>query len=366
MSPHRGIEPLLASQMKSFFVCWFLSFCFFPSSCTAGDSTEYTACAPRSCSGIPIDYPFSLSSAPSTSCGFPELNLTCQGDEANARPFLVTRTGLKFIVKGINYRTQTIKLVIDPSTIMVSKCPHPSTNITLFNITNGGRLPLNFATNYGPVTFFYGCSAKPSASGRLDSDLGVHIPGYNFTSNLVLGCSISEANFYTYAFSNEDNLYEAYNWLSSCKATLSFPVLASSFSGGARDMATSLFINEFDLVWAVDSMGICAASGGRCGYNITSGYFLCFCKQESRNCSPLSVLSPQMAPQHIETVVTSKLYESYGTLKQMDANHNRPSSSYRQFSVSMFTVRHSIPLGFSFEKTSYRKRMLPTPCTRKS
>ncbi|XP_031499900.1 rust resistance kinase Lr10-like [Nymphaea colorata] len=270
--------------MKAFFFCSFLFFCFNPSF-TAADSPEYRDCAPASCNGIDVNYPFSLyASTPGTSCAFPGLNLTCQGDEADALLFLNTPTGLKFIVKSINYTAQTIKLAIDRSLMLGSHggCFYPSINVTLFNITNDD-LPLRFTTNYRSVILFYRCSTKPNATGGFNQSLD-YIPGQN---NIVSVCSSPASTSYSYAFSNDDYLYKSFRWFNFCKAMVSFPILASSFSSGFSDISLS---DEFDLGWTVESMTLCAdctASGGRCGYSTIGNGFLCFCRQGSRygNCN---------------------------------------------------------------------------------
>ncbi|KAF3792375.1 putative LRR receptor-like serine/threonine-protein kinase [Nymphaea thermarum] len=247
---------------------------------SAADSPDFAACAPASCNGIDVNYPFSLSaSTPDTSCAFPGLNLTCQGDKANALLFLNTPTGLKLIVKNINYTTQTIKLAIDRSLMLDihGRCFRPSRNITLSNITND-HLPLRFTTNYRSVILFYGCSTKPSDTGGFDPHLG-YIPGQN---NTVSVCSNPASTIYSYAFSTDDYLYEGFRWFNFCLARVSFPILAPSFSSDFSDISLS---DEFDLVWVVESMTLCAdctASGGRCGYSTIGNGFLCFCRQGSR------------------------------------------------------------------------------------
>ncbi|KAF3787826.1 hypothetical protein EJ110_NYTH22349 [Nymphaea thermarum] len=176
----------------------------------------------------------------STDCG---LNLTCQRDEADALLFLNTPTGLKFIVKSINYTAQTIKLAIGPLQIQI-----------------GDPLP--------------GQNATGGFDRHLDYTLG--------QNNTVSVCSNPAS-----AFSNDDYLYKGFRRFNFCKAMVSFPILASSFSSGFSDI--SLF-DEFDLGWAVESMTLCAdctASGGRCGYSTIGNGFLCFCRHGSRygNCN---------------------------------------------------------------------------------
>ncbi|XP_031501025.1 uncharacterized protein LOC116264781 [Nymphaea colorata] len=254
--------------MKAFFFCSFLLSCFNPSF-TAADSPEYRDCAPASCNGIDVQYPFSLyASTPGTSCGIPGLKLTCEGHKADALLSLITPTDLKLIVKSINYTTQTIKLAIDRNLLVVkNQCPIPSKNITLSDITNSDGGPiLSVATNYRMGTFFFGCSTKP-----------IDISNYNFTSSLVSGCSDPGAAFYSYAFYDDSFNNPSASW-TSCRTTLSFPVLISSSSHDAGTMWTSL-TEGFDVVWRVNSMGDClgcTASGGHCGYNITGDFFLCF------------------------------------------------------------------------------------------
>ncbi|KAF3792366.1 hypothetical protein EJ110_NYTH00552 [Nymphaea thermarum] len=124
------------------------------------------------------------SSTPGTSCAFPGLNLTCQGDKADALLSLITPRGLKLIVKSINYTTQTIKLAIDRNLLVVNnQCPLPSRNITLPDITNSYDEPiLSFATNYAMGTFFFRCSTKPVDTG-MPNYSGGDTSSYNFTSN---------------------------------------------------------------------------------------------------------------------------------------------------------------------------------------
>ncbi|XP_049936500.1 rust resistance kinase Lr10-like isoform X2 [Nymphaea colorata] len=280
--------------MKAFFFCSFLLFCFNPSF-TAAEIPEYRDCAPASCNGIAVHYPFSLSAyTPGTSCSVPGLKLTCQGDKADALLSLITPTGLKLIVKSINYTTQTIKLAIDRSLPVVNnQCPLPSRNITFSHITNSdGESILSFATNYTMGIFFFGCSTKPNFTGVPDFS-GGDSSSYNFTSNLVSACSDPGATSYSYAFS--DDSFTLASW-TSCRTTLGFPVLISSSSRDARTMWTSL-TEGFDVVWTVNSMGDClgcTASGGRCGYNTTGDHFLCFCRQDAHsvNCNQPDAPSP--------------------------------------------------------------------------
>ncbi|XP_031499896.1 LEAF RUST 10 DISEASE-RESISTANCE LOCUS RECEPTOR-LIKE PROTEIN KINASE-like 1.2 isoform X1 [Nymphaea colorata] len=301
MSRGRDIEPFLSSQMRAFFFCSFLLFCFNPSF-TAADIPEYGDCAPASCNGIAVHYPFSLSaSTPGTSCSVPGLKLTCQGDKADALLSLITPTGLKLIVKSINYTTQTIKLAIDRSLPVVNnQCPLPSKNITVSDITNSnGESILSFATNYTMGIFFFRCSTKPIDSG-VPNYIGGDTSSYNFTSNLVSGCSDPGATSYSYAFS--DDSFTLASW-TSCRTTLSFPVLISSSSRDARTMWTSL-TEGFDVVWTVNSMGDClgcTASGGRCGYNTTGDHFLCFCRQDAHsvNCNQPDAPSPSSSPESL-------------------------------------------------------------------
>ncbi|CAN6441229.1 unnamed protein product [Victoria cruziana] len=275
------LSPSTFRMKTSFLFFSLLAFYLFPS-CTVADSPEYTACAPTTCNGISISYPFSLSSAYGIGCGFPGLNLTCREDEANT--LFNTSSGLHFIVKGIDYTTQTFNLTIPSSLMKDSPCRRPSANITLSKIINGSHLPLSLAASYRSVTLFYGCSNQPFTAHGSDSK-GEAKPGYNFTSNVVSACSTTSDSFYSYAFFDDAdvaNIDKADAFL-GCQERVSFPVLPPSFSSDARDME-SYFSEEFDLVWAVDTMGVCAdctASGGRCGYNTTTGYFGCFCKRES-------------------------------------------------------------------------------------
>ncbi|KAF3792369.1 hypothetical protein EJ110_NYTH00559 [Nymphaea thermarum] len=239
--------------MKAFFFCCFLFFCFNPSF-TAADIPEYRDCAPASCNGIDVNYPFSLhASTAGTSCAFPGLELTCERDKADALLSLTTPTGLKLIVKSINYTTQTIKLAIDRNLLVVNnQCPLPSRNITLSDISDGGPI-LSVATNYRMGTFFFRCSTKPNFTGV--ADYSGDIPSYNFTSNLVSGCSNPGATFYSYSFSDDSFNNPLASW-TSCQTTLSFPVLISSSSYNAGTMSTSL-TEGFDVVWTVNSTGDC-------------------------------------------------------------------------------------------------------------
>ncbi|KAF3795153.1 putative serine/threonine-protein kinase [Nymphaea thermarum] len=228
------------------------------------------ACAPPTCDGISINYPFSLSSQSGSGCGYPGLNLLCLD---NNRTLLLQTPTLNFTVSGIDYSARTIDVAIDPRYMEgPGNCQYPRKNMTLQDI-KGTANPLPFIFANGAttqVTFFYNCTTPPSSgSGGYGGD------AYDFTGKVVPSCSAAALR--SYAFFGADSPGTV---AMSCQSSVTFPVSASSIANNLM----SALSDGFSMNWTVDATNRCygcSQSGGRCGSDST-GNFICFCQADSQ------------------------------------------------------------------------------------
>ncbi|XP_031490999.1 rust resistance kinase Lr10-like [Nymphaea colorata] len=251
---------------------FFFVFYLFFNPVLSATNPNNTACAPQTCDGILIQYPFSLSSQSGSGCGYPGLNLLCLD---NNRTLLLQTPTLNFTVSGIDYSARSIDVAIDPMYMEgPGNCRYPRKNMTLQDI-KGTTDPLPFIFTNGAtiqVTFFYNCSTPPSGSGSggYSGDGGV----YDFTVNVVPSCSAAASR--SYAFFGADSPGTV---AMNCQSSVIFPVSASST---ANNLASTLS-DSFSMNWTVDTTTSCygcSQSGGRCGSDST-GNFICFCQADS-------------------------------------------------------------------------------------
>ncbi|KAF3795155.1 putative receptor-like protein kinase [Nymphaea thermarum] len=249
---------------------FFFVFYFFFNPVLSATNPNYTACAPPTCDGISINYPFSLSSQSGSGCGYPGLNLLCLD---NNRTLLLQTPTLNFTVSGIDYSARTIDVAIDPRYMEgPGNCQYPRKNMTLQDI-KGTANPLPFIFANGAttqVTFFYNCTTPPSSgSGGYGGD------AYDFTGKVVPSCSAAALR--SYAFFGADSPGTV---AMSCQSSVTFPVSASSIANNLM----SALSDGFSMNWTVDATNRCygcSQSGGRCGSDST-GNFICFCQADSQ------------------------------------------------------------------------------------
>ncbi|KAI4966842.1 hypothetical protein ZWY2020_035820 [Hordeum vulgare] len=128
---------------------------------TAASTTgSNESCTPKSCGGLTIRYPFSLSGAQPLYCGYPAFDLTCEAGTSRAYLSNTFREHL-FRVDNISYPDNTMMAAVQTPFAGDTGCPVPDFNVSaslalfLFNISATNKRLVFFLT--APCPLSSGC-----------------------------------------------------------------------------------------------------------------------------------------------------------------------------------------------------------------
>nr|GLL32951.1 LEAF RUST 10 DISEASE-RESISTANCE LOCUS RECEPTOR-LIKE PROTEIN KINASE-like 1.2 isoform X1 [Ipomoea trifida] len=225
-------------------------------SSVASDDLQYQACEPKKCAhGPELKYPFYLQGQQESYCGFPDFNVSCDGQ---GYPILRIPDN-DYIVDNISYDNNSFRVYNAAVSGPEAGCLPEIKNLTVTN----GSIGLRLVTE-SRINILRNCSES----------LVKQLWRYK------LGCN--EGNGYDLSlvlFEDSEYLKSA---LQECRENVLAPV---DIREGDRSVRRSsdvvnydvLLKRGFELRWNVSSCKECAESGGRCGFNATTLHFVCFC-----------------------------------------------------------------------------------------
>ncbi|CAL4961993.1 unnamed protein product, partial [Urochloa decumbens] len=231
------------------------------------------------CGRVSITYPFYLSNAMretanysgSYSCGYTDLNITCQGEGPSATP-VIRLSGESYTVQDISYDSRSI-ILADSDVLVGGSCPAVRHNITFDEVW------LYNTSSDGDLTFYFGCaSLDPALLGGLDK---YQIDCKGFKSP-VPGGGVA------FVFTSVDHeKAQQYNLASRCEEVVSVLVngdvlkdMAGNWTNFTSGGYGYLLKQGFELNWsrmATDQCSLCEQSGGKCSYSQNMTFLGCLC-----------------------------------------------------------------------------------------
>ncbi|KAI5004430.1 hypothetical protein ZWY2020_031673 [Hordeum vulgare] len=138
---------------------------------TAASTTgSNESCTPKSCGGLTIRYPFSLSGAQPLYCGYPAFDLTCEAGTSRAYLSNTFREHL-FRVDNISYPDNTMMAAVQTPFAGDTGCPVPDFNVS----ASLALFPFNISATNKRLVFFYNCTVP--AELRLQGQCANHTMG---------------------------------------------------------------------------------------------------------------------------------------------------------------------------------------------
>ncbi|CAK7344261.1 unnamed protein product [Dovyalis caffra] len=235
----------------------------------ADDDERYLNCSKTfDCGNIKdIPYPF-WGSNRQDYCGYPGLELNCINQDPE-----ITIMQSTYKVLGIDNQSRTLN--VSRTDYTENLCP------TLLSNTSLEQNPLEYTSDHGEVTLYYGCPA-PSPQGlsaRFTCTINeTDMMGYFITANLSELVSIAPGLI---------------SYLTTCNNSVKVPIRQSAILPNI-DITTveqllGVLNQGFGLEWNAndDLCEACKLSGGQCGYNQTTKAFTCYCADQPRefNCA---------------------------------------------------------------------------------
>ncbi|XP_044465218.1 LEAF RUST 10 DISEASE-RESISTANCE LOCUS RECEPTOR-LIKE PROTEIN KINASE-like 1.2 isoform X2 [Mangifera indica] len=244
MDPH----PLYYFTFKPFlYQCIFLFIVITLCHYTVSDDSKFQACEPKTCGkNLTIKYPFWISGEQQSYCGYPNFEITCNGQKP-----ILNISYEDYIIKDIFYENSSLRLA--NSIAFEESCPTPLSNLTL------NRTPFNFISGKKDFFFWYNCSQNPPAGAAYPVGCAGDENSRNF----------SFAGFYEKTFMNY-----------SCESLVKVPL---NVENGTNLLENYTEILKMGLVlnWIAHSCSNCEASGGRCGFD--NNEFVCFCRDKTHH-----------------------------------------------------------------------------------
>ncbi|CAO2178698.1 unnamed protein product [Urochloa humidicola] len=245
--------------------------------------TTYNAsmCSDLVCGSVRIRYPFYLSNEIREttdyksyySCGYTDLNITCQGEGPRATP-VIRLGGDSYTVLDISYDSRTIILVDNYKLYGPARCPSVSYNVTF----DYKWLQYN-TSSYDNLIFFYGCYSKPG--DRVPSDFD------KYQVNCSGSPSPSSGSPASFVFTDEElGTAQEHELASHCIENVTVPVQRKSLMGNndPYKLASGGYVGVlkmgFELEWkteATDQCYLCEGSSGRCAYGQSKAFLGCLC-----------------------------------------------------------------------------------------
>nr|GMD27696.1 LEAF RUST 10 DISEASE-RESISTANCE LOCUS RECEPTOR-LIKE PROTEIN KINASE-like 1.2 [Ipomoea batatas] len=218
------------------------------------DDLQYQACEPKKCAhGPELKYPFYLQGQQESYCGFPDFNVSCDGQ---GYPILRIPEN-DYVVDNISYESNSFRVYNAAVSGPESGCLPEIKNLTVTN----GSIGLRLVTE-SRINILRNCNES------LVQRLGRY----------KVGCNEGKGyNWSLVLFEDSGFLKSA---LQECKENVLAPVEIREDDRSDRSSVVKydvLLKRGFELRWNVSSCKECAESGGRCGFNATTLHFVCFC-----------------------------------------------------------------------------------------
>nr|GMD23506.1 LEAF RUST 10 DISEASE-RESISTANCE LOCUS RECEPTOR-LIKE PROTEIN KINASE-like 1.2 [Ipomoea batatas] len=225
------------------------------SSAADDDDLQYQACEPKKCAhGPELKYPFYLQGQQESYCGYPEFNISCDGQ---GYPILHIPEN-DYIVDSISYENNSFRVYNAAVSGPEAGCLPDIKNLTV----TYGSIGLRLVTE-SRINILRNCSEL----------LVERLWRYK------VGCN--EGKGYNWSFVLFEDSGFLKSALQECKENVLAPVEIRE--GDRSDRSSDvvkydvLLKRGFELRWNVSSCEECAESGGRCGFNATNLHFMCFC-----------------------------------------------------------------------------------------
>ncbi|XP_019160159.1 PREDICTED: LEAF RUST 10 DISEASE-RESISTANCE LOCUS RECEPTOR-LIKE PROTEIN KINASE-like 1.2 isoform X2 [Ipomoea nil] len=228
----------------------------------AAADLQYEACESKKCAhGPEIKYPFFLQGQHESYCGFPEFNISCDGQ---GYPILRIPEN-DYVVDNISYDNNSFRVYNSAVSGMEAGCLPDIKNLT---VTNGSL----------SVWLRLGTESRINILRNCSESIVERLWRYK------VGCN----DWGLVLFEGSGNLKSA---LQDCKENVLAPVEIREDDITDRSGVVNydlLLKRGFELRWNVSSCKECAESGGRCGFNATTLHFLCFCpdRPHAARCKP--------------------------------------------------------------------------------
>ncbi|KAJ6718805.1 LEAF RUST 10 DISEASE-RESISTANCE LOCUS RECEPTOR-LIKE PROTEIN KINASE-LIKE 1.4 [Salix purpurea] len=224
-------------------------------SCT---DPQFLACEPKSCGGQNINFPFHIQNAQQEYCGYPGFAISC--NEKNKT--VLSLSDNEYIIQEIDYQNHSLRLSNAVGFGKNTSCSPQIQNISL----NGDRF--RQPTNRTGLFLFYNCNSTLLGN---DTKLLKH----------KVDCSGESANVSTLAMLDDDPLLGSAS--EKCGAGVVAPV---DVYRGENVSTGKMLERGFVMNWVASNCSECDESGGRCGFNITTYQFKCFCpdRPHARSC----------------------------------------------------------------------------------
>ncbi|CAL4948061.1 unnamed protein product [Urochloa decumbens] len=252
---------------------------------------------PSWCGGVEIHYPFYLANAtadhgaaaPSFSCGYTDLKISCQDNNGETNKTPVMQLGRdNYTVQAIFYNNNSLLLadtdVLRAAAAGAGGCPRVRHNVSF----DGAWLRSNTSSSHdNNLTFFFGCYPKlvvGDPGWAVGSDMEKHRINCKEFSNDPSGGGGDSFVF------DADELDRAQEYVlaAHCGEVVTVPVrsevldlvMASDQSVLARGGYGDVLRQGFELVWTrstEDQCYRCESSGGRCAYGYDKAFLGCLC-----------------------------------------------------------------------------------------
>ncbi|KAK4781807.1 hypothetical protein SAY86_015909 [Trapa natans] len=235
------------------------------------ESSFSSSCSDVVCYGVRIKYPFWIikddgattnrgnnTTGSNITCGYQGFGLSCASNKTY--PILTLPTD-SYYVKDINY-TSSILTLIDIDVVGQS-CPRARHNLSI------DTLPLEYHSDDVNITFYFNCS----------NDIVSYLPPVS-----PISCLGKYNNRTSYGVLEGSAAAEEYNWTEMrCDEVVVATVKETEVSetdliGQFARAMNSGFVLEWN---ATKDCGACEFTHGRCGFNGSTGQFLCFCDNGS-------------------------------------------------------------------------------------
>ncbi|CAO2183208.1 unnamed protein product [Urochloa humidicola] len=247
---------------------------------TYDDASMCVGSPPFWCGGVEIHYPFYLANttpadhgaAPSFSCGYTDLKITCQDDgETNKTP-LIQLGRDNYTVQAIFYNNNTL-LLADTDVLRGGGCPRVRHNVSF----DGAWLRSN-TSSHDNLTFFFGCYPNLFVGG---GDPAGGAFGVDTAEKHRINCtefSNPPGAGDSFVFTSQElDKTQEYVLAAHCGEIITVPVrsevlgdlMASDQSVLAKGGYGYVLRQGFELAWTrstKDQCYRCESSGGRCAY----------------------------------------------------------------------------------------------------
>uniref|UniRef100_A0A0D9V4C3 non-specific serine/threonine protein kinase n=1 Tax=Leersia perrieri TaxID=77586 RepID=A0A0D9V4C3_9ORYZ len=260
-----------------------------------GDTYDAAMCGSQAstvCGDVIVRYPFYLSNATkalpkysnsSTFCGYPGLEIICDGSDGDTGGKAVMRLGKdNYTVSRIDYGGLTASLA--DADVANGSCPVVRHNVTIPPPPSS----LSLADTVGKLIFFYRCSFGPGADAPPKPPPSIH----------PITCGGNEEDPRPASFLLPATPLPPGDWYRGCEAVYSVPVLGGSLPSDANDPAwrkdgyVTALRKGFQVSWERSTRcGKCEQTSGKCGYNQDGRFLGCLCANgmiDSDGCSKIS------------------------------------------------------------------------------